>query len=173
MKKSLKVFALWALSVAFYGAAAETTNTFYVAEGETKTVDEIVTANGFTFSDGDWIRKTGKGQLNAVTTYKDVQLNLLIEEGVYYVPDSVGQYAHKGTSSLVVISGASLNIQGGMNYVFGGKWDVTFEGQGLGIGDNLGAICVGEIRKVQHLEIQQVHRLSKCPEMQQYTPTVV
>ena len=143
MKKSLKVFALWALSVAFYGAAAETTNTFYVAEDETKTVDEIVAANGFTFKAGDWIRKTGKGQLNAVATYKDVQLNLLIEEGVYYVPDSVGQYAHKGNSSLVVISGASLNIQGGMNYVFGGKWDVTFEGQGLGIGDNLGAICVG------------------------------
>ena len=141
--KSLSGFALFTLSVAFCGVAAETTNTFHVAEGETRTVDEIVAANGFTFKAGDWIRKTGKGQLNAVTTYKDVQLNLLIEEGVYYVPDSVGQYAHKGNSSLVVISGASLNIQGGMNYVFGGKWDVTFEGQGLGIGDNLGAICVG------------------------------
>lgn len=124
-------------------ASAAVTNTFHVDEGVTKTVDELVAANGFTFSNGDWIRKTGKGQLNAVSTYKDVQLNLLIEEGVYYVPDSIGQYAHKGGSSLIVESGATLNIQGGVNYIFNGAWDVRFEGQGTGEGDNLGAICVG------------------------------
>ena len=124
-------------------ASAVVTNTFHVDEGETKTVDELVTANGFTFSNGDWIRKTGKGQLNAVSTYKDVQLNLLIEEGVYYVPDSIGQYAHKGGSSLIVEAGATLNIQGGVNYIFNGGWNVRFEGQGAGEGDNLGAICVG------------------------------
>ena len=143
MKKSLKVFALWALSVAFYGATAETTNTFYVAEGETKTVDEIVTANGFTFSDGDWIRKTGKGQLNAVTTYKDVQLNLLIEEGVYFLPDSLGEAAHTGGSTIVIKSGATLNIQGGISSVVSGVVDVCFEGNGTGAGDNIGAISVG------------------------------
>lgn len=61
--KSLEVLAVFALSLAFCGATAETTNTFYVAEGETNTVDEIAAANGFTFSAGDWIRKTGKGQV--------------------------------------------------------------------------------------------------------------
>ncbi|MBP3405929.1 MAG: hypothetical protein J6N18_07485 [Kiritimatiellae bacterium] len=143
MKKSLKVFALWALSVAFYGAAAETTNTFYVAEGETKTVDEIVTANGFTFSDGDWIRKTGKGQLNAVTTYKGVQLNLLIEEGVYFLPDSLGEAAHTGGSTIVIKSGATLNIEGEITSVIDGTTHVYFEGSGAGEGNNLGAISVG------------------------------
>ena len=41
------------LPLALHCVAAETTNTFYVAEGETKTVDEIVAANGFTFKSGD------------------------------------------------------------------------------------------------------------------------
>ena len=154
MKKSLKVFALWALSVAFYGAAAETTNTFYVAEGETKTVDEIVEANGFTFSDGDWIRKTGKGQLNAVTTYKGVQLNLLIEEGVYFLSCSLGDVVHASGARIVIKNGAALNIEGvhtvqtaddkKQSYpLIGGSVDVCFEGDGTGAGDNRGAICVG------------------------------
>ena len=110
--KSLSGFALFTLSVAFCGVAAETTNTFYVAEGETKTVDEIVAANGFAFKDGDWIRKTGKGQLNAVTTYKNVQLNLLIEEGVYFLPDSLGDVVHANGARIVIKNGAALNIEG-------------------------------------------------------------
>lgn len=69
--KSFKRLTLLMLPLALHCVAAETTNTFYVAEGETKTVDEIVAANGFTFKAGDWIRKTGRGQLNAVATYKD------------------------------------------------------------------------------------------------------
>ena len=65
----------------FGNAYSAVTNVFHVPEGQTLTVDEIVAANGYSFSDGDWISKTGGGQLNAVTTYKNVQLNLLIKEG--------------------------------------------------------------------------------------------
>lgn len=141
--KSLSGFALFTLSVAFCGVAAETTNTFHVAEGETRTVDEIVAANGFAFKDGDWIRKTGKGQLNAVTTYKNVQLNLLIEEGVYFLPDSLGEAAHTGGSTIVIKSGATLNIEGEITSVIDGATHVYFEGSGTGEGNNLGAISVG------------------------------
>lgn len=63
-----------------HSAMGVTTNTFYVAEGQTLTVDQVVAASNFTFSAGDWLRKTGKGQLNAVTTYKSTQINFLIEE---------------------------------------------------------------------------------------------
>ena len=142
------------LPLALHCVAAETTNTFYVAEGETKTVDEIVAANGFTFKAGDWIRKTGRGQLNAVATYKDVQLNLLIEEGVYFLSDSLGDVVHTGGSKITVKNGAALNIEG-THTVLGddgkklsyplieGSVEVCFEGNGTGEGDNLGAICVG------------------------------
>ena len=131
------------LPLALHCVAAETTNTFYVAEGETKTVDEIVAANGFTFKSGDWIRKTGKGQLNAVATYKNVQLNLLIEEGVYFLPDSLGEAAHTGGSTIVIKSGATLNIEGEITSVIDGTTHVYFEGSGTGEGNNLGAISVG------------------------------
>ena len=110
--KSFKRLTLLMLPLALHCVAAETTNTFYVAEGETKTVDEIVAANGFTFKSGDWIRKTGKGQLNAVTTYKNVQLNLLIEEGVYFLPDSLGDVVHANGARIVIKNGAALNIEG-------------------------------------------------------------
>ena len=142
------------LPLALHCVAAETTNTFYVAEGETKTVDEIVAANGFTFKSGDWIRKTGKGQLNAVTTYKNVQLNLLIEEGVYFLPDSLGDVVHANGARIVIKNGAALNIEGvhtvqtaddkKQSYpLIGGSVDVCFEGDGTGADDNRGAICVG------------------------------
>ena len=131
------------LPLALHCVAAEITNTFHVAEGETKTVDEIVAANGFTFKAGDWIRKTGKGQLNAVTTHKNVQLNLLIEEGVYFLPDSLGEAAHTGGSTIVIKSGATLNIEGEITSVIDGTTHVYFEGSGTGEGNNLGAISVG------------------------------
>ena len=123
-------------------ASGVTTNTFYVAEGATLTVDQVVAASNFTFEAGDWIRKTGKGQLNAVTTYKDTKINFLIEEGVYYVGGSDKQYCHKA-ATLVIKAGATVNVDGKTTHQFNDSWTVYFEGNGTGEGDNLGAICIG------------------------------
>ena len=123
-------------------ANGATTNTFYVAEGQTLTVDQVVAASNFTFEAGDWIRKTGKGQLNAVTTYKDTKINFLIEEGVYYVGGSDKQYCHKA-ATLVIKAGATVNVDGKTTHQFNDSWTVYFEGNGTGEGDNLGAICIG------------------------------
>ena len=123
-------------------ASGVTTNTFYVAEGQTLTVDQVVAASNFTFEAGDWIRKTGKGQLNAVTTYKDTKINFLIEEGVYYVGGSDKQYCHKA-ATLVIKAGATVNVDGKTTHQFNDSWTVYFEGNGTGEGDNLGAICIG------------------------------
>ena len=123
-------------------ARGATTNTFYVAEGQTLTVDQVVAASNFTFEAGDWIRKTGKGQLNAVTTYKDTKINFLIEEGVYYVGGSDKQYCHKA-ATLVIKAGATVNVDGKTTHQFNDSWTVYFEGNGTGEGDNLGAICIG------------------------------
>ena len=112
-------------------ASGATTNTFYVAEGQTLTVDQVVAASNFTFEAGDWIRKTGKGQLNAVTTYKDTKINFLIEEGVYYVGGSDKQYCHKA-ATLVIKAGATVNVDGKTTHQFNDSE-----------GDNLGAICIG------------------------------
>ncbi len=124
-------------------ASGVTTNTFYVAEGQTLTVDQVVAASNFTFAAGDWLRKTGKGQLNAVTTYKDTKINLLIEEGVYYVGGTDKQYCHKGGSTLIIKAGATVNVDGKSTHQFNDSWNVYFEGDGTGEGDNLGAICIG------------------------------
>lgn len=127
----------------FGNAYSAVTNVFHVPEGQTLTVDEIVAANGYSFSDGDWISKTGGGQLNAVTTYKNVQLNLLIKEGVYFLPNSLGEAAHTGGSEIIIKSGATLNIEGGISQVISNVVNVVFEGDGTGEGDNLGAIAIG------------------------------
>ena len=124
-------------------ANGATTNTFYVAEGATLTVDQIVAASNFTFAAGDWLRKTGPGTLNAVTTYKDTKINLLIEEGVYYVGGSDKKSCHKGGSTLIIKAGATVNVDGKTTHQFDDSWTVYFEGNGTGEGDNLGAICIG------------------------------
>ena len=126
------------LSLLAFAAAHAKTNTLYVAEGATQTVDQMVATGGFTFSTGDCLRKTGKGQLNAVSTYKDVQLDVVIEEGVYSVPWGVTAHAQSG--NLVVKDGATLMLRGIPS--FSGEWNVRFEGNGTGEDDNLGAICV-------------------------------
>ena len=118
-------------------ARGATTNTFYVAEGATLTVDQVVAASNFTFVAGDWLLKTGPGTLTAVTTYKDTQLNVLIEEGVY----SVSCVAHSKGGTLIIKSGATL-MHSNFTDAFAGGWNVSFEGSGTGVGDNLGAICV-------------------------------
>ena len=130
-------------------AVGVTTNTFYVAEGQTLTVDQVVAASNFTFEAGDWLRKTGKGQLNAVTTYQLTQINLLIEEGVYYARK---QYCHNAGGKLVIKAGASVNVDATDTAPqFSGTWEVSFEGNGTGEGNNLGAICIGGERKSQIL----------------------
>lgn len=114
-----------------------TTNTFYVAEGQTLTVDQVVAASNFTFAAGDWLRKTGPGTLDAVTTYASTQLNILIEEGVY----SVSCKAHSKGGTLIIKNGATL-MHSNLSNAFEGGWNVSFEGNGTGVGDNQGAICV-------------------------------
>ena len=126
-----------------HSAMGVTTNTLYVAEGQTLTVDQVVAASNFTFAAGDWLRKTGKGQLNAVTTYKSTQINFLIEEGVYYVGGGDKQNCHKGGSQLVIKAGAAVNVDGQVPDPFVGVWNVSFEGGGTGEGNNLGALCIG------------------------------
>ena len=128
------------LSLLVFAAAHAKTNTLYVAEGATLTVDQVVAASNFTFAAGDWIRKTGKGQLNAVTTHSSTQLNILIEEGVYFVPWNGTTAVHSQSGTLVIKSGATLMLQNVPS--FSGTWNVSFEGSGTGEGDNLGAICV-------------------------------
>ena len=118
-------------------ASGATTNTFYVAEGQTLTVDQVVAASNFTFAAGDWIRKTGPGTLNAVTTYASTQLNVLVEEGVY----SVSCKAHSKNGTLIIKNGATL-MHSNFSNAFEGGWNVSFEGHGTGVDDNLGAICV-------------------------------
>ena len=105
-------------------AVGVTTNTFYVAEGQTLTVDQVVAASNFTFAAGDWLRKTGKGQLNAVTTFKNTQINFLIVEGVYYVGGGDKQNCHKGGSHLVIRAGAAVNVDGQVPDPFVGVWNV-------------------------------------------------
>ena len=121
-------------------ARGVTTNTFYVAEGVTNTVDQIVSASNFTFTAGDWLRKTGPGTLKAVTTYASTKLNVLVEEGVYYF--DIGT-AHPNGGTLIIKDGATVNIRGNAVRQFNDAWTVYFEGHGTGEGDNLGAICIG------------------------------
>ena len=56
---------------------AVVTNVIDVAEGQTATLSLPGTP-----ADGDWVVKTGKGTLNAVSAYKAVKLNFHIKEGV-------------------------------------------------------------------------------------------
>lgn len=120
-------------------AQAVTTNVIDVAEGETATLSLSGTP-----ANGDWVVKTGKGQLNAVNTYKSIKLNFHIMEGVYFVPNSCGDAVHKGDNAkLIIEDGATVNIEGGRINQFSGWWDITFSGHGTGTGNNLGAICVG------------------------------
>ena len=137
MKKTLAAFCL-ALLVGAGSASAAVTNVFYVAAGQTNTVKEIVDANGYTWADGDWLRKTGPGQLTASADYKATKINLLIEEGSYVV----GTIVHTKGGTLIVKDGATVRV-GAIKDAFGGDWIVTFAGHGTGQGDNLGAICVG------------------------------
>ena len=134
MKKTITLVGMLATCLMARGA---TTNTFYVAAGATLTVDQIVAASNFTFAAGDWLRKTGPGTLNAVTTYASTQLNILIEEGVY----SVDRQAHSKSGTLIIKNGATL-MHSNFSNAFAGEWNVSFEGNGTGVGDNLGAICV-------------------------------
>ena len=138
--RSILLVSFLTLSGNVYSAV---TNVFNVPKGTTLTIDEIASENNYSFSDGDWIRKTGEGQLNASTTFKSTQLNLLIEEGVYFLPDSLGEAAHTGGSKIIIKSGATLNIEGGISQVISNAVDVVFEGEGTGEGDNLGAIAIG------------------------------
>lgn len=136
--------------VAFAAAClvAEATEwTFNVASGDTKTVDEIVTASQstgspITLAKGDTIKKTGGGTLKSSTAVTSVALNYNITEGVYY---AVNGYKHPtgNPSKMTIAAGATLNIQGNTTDVFSGKWNVNFAGTGVGTGDNMGAICVG------------------------------
>ena len=123
-------------------ASGVTTNTFYVAEGQTLTVDQVVAASNFTFSAGDWLRKTGKGQLTATMTYTNTQVNLLIEEGVYYVDKRV----HAKGGTLIIKNGATFKhngTAGTSGSALIGSWTISFEGHGTGEGDCLGAVAVG------------------------------
>ena len=121
-------------------ANGATTNTFYVAAGQTLTVDQVVAASNFTFAADDWLRKTGPGTLKAVTTYASTKLNVLVEEGVYYF--DIGT-AHPNGGTLIIKAGATVNIKGNTTNQFRDSWTVYFEGHGTGEGDNLGAICIG------------------------------
>ncbi|MBR0506926.1 MAG: hypothetical protein IJJ84_16115 [Kiritimatiellae bacterium] len=142
--KRLAIACLAAVAVgAALPASGVTTNTFYVSEGQTLTVDQVVAASNFTFAAGDWLRKPGPGTLNAVTTYKDTKINLLIEEGVYYVGGSDKKSCHKGGATLIIKAGATVNVDGKTTHQFDDSWTVYFEGNGTGEGDNLGAICIG------------------------------
>ena len=135
-----RLASFWAAAVvgsATLPASGATTNTFYVAEGVTNTVDQIVAASNFTFAAGDWLRKTGPGTLKAVTTYASTKLGILVEEGVYYF--DIGT-AHPDGGVLIIKNGATVNIKGNQINQFTG---VYFEGNGTGEGDNLGAICIG------------------------------
>ena len=132
----LKALALAGALCAFATAHAKT-NTFYVAEGATLSVDQVVAASNFTFSAGDCLRKTGKGQLTATTKYKDTKLDILVEEGVYFVDVT----AHSQGASLVVKDGATI-YAGSSEKALDGNWNVSFEGSGTGEGDYLGAIAV-------------------------------
>ncbi len=129
---------LWTVS-----AWGVTTNVIDVAEGETTTLSEELA--DITPVDGDWIVKTGKGTLQAVSDYKTIKLNFHIKEGVYLVPNSAGTQVHKGNTAILIIDdGATLNIPAGSaNKQFFGGWAVTFAGHGTGQGENLGAICIG------------------------------
>ena len=115
---------------------------FTVEEGQTKTLKTMVGEQDITFTDGDWIVKKGLGTLNATKDYAAIQLNIRVEEGVYYLPASEGKSVHKSGSQLVVKSGATFNSSGYAN-ALSDSWTVTFEGPGAGFGDNLGAICIG------------------------------
>ena len=137
MNKMVMVILAAVAASATLPASGATTNTFYVAEGQTLTVDQVVAASNFTFTAGDWIRKTGPGTLNAVTTHASTQLNILIEEGVY----SVSCKAHSKGGTLIIKNGATL-MHSNLSNAFEGGWNVSFEGNGTGVGDNLGAICV-------------------------------
>lgn len=137
MRQTLAAFC-FALLVGAGSASAAVTNVFYVAAGQTKTVKEIVTANGYSWADGDWLRKTGPGQLTASGDYQGTQINLLIEEGSYFV----GGVVHSKGGTLIVKDGATVRVIATTD-AFGGNWNVTFAGQGTGQGDDLGAISVG------------------------------
>ena len=137
MKQSFIAFCL-TLVIGAGAASAAVTNEFYVAAGDVKTVKEIVTANGWSWADDDWLRKTGPGELTASADYKDTKINLLIEEGSYAVPTIV----HTRGGRLIIRDGATLRV-GGIQDAMGGDWYVSFAGHGTGQGDNLGAISVG------------------------------
>lgn len=121
--------------------------TFNVAAGDTKTVDEVVTASQstgspITLTKGDTIKKTGAGTLKSSAAVKAVALNYNITEGVYYAANSF-THPTASPSTMKIAAGATLNIQGNTTDVFSGKWSVYFAGTGVGTGDNMGAICVG------------------------------
>lgn len=137
MKQSFIAFCL-TLVIGAGAASAAVTNVFHVAAGDVKTVKEIVTANGWSWADDDWLRKTGPGELTASADYKDTKINLLIEEGSYAVPTIV----HTRGGRLIIRDGATLRV-GGIQDAMGGDWYVSFAGHGTGQGDNLGAISVG------------------------------
>ena len=129
------------------GTAGAKEWTFNVASDDTNTVDEIVTASKstdapITLAKGDTIKKTGAGTLKSSAAVATVALNYNITEGVYYAVNGV-KHPTGNPSTMKIAAGATLNIQGNTTDVFTGKWNVSFEGAGVGTGDNMGAICVG------------------------------
>jgi len=119
----------------FAANASAVTNECHVAEGATKSVSDF----GYTWQKGDWLLKTGPGELKAVNN-KDVAYNLLIKEGVYFVANSIYQ---KGGATLIVRKGAAVRCDGTTQDAFSGDWHVYLAGDGTGTGDNLGAFCLG------------------------------
>ncbi len=129
-----------ALSLCIMPLAHAATHTFFVDEGITNSVKQIVDAQGTVLQNGDVIKKTGKGTLTAVTAYKDLQLDLLIEEGAYLVNViATDPTAHAKGGNLVVKDGATIVL---VSKSLTGSWNVEFEGSGTGEGDKLGAIVV-------------------------------
>lgn len=139
MKHGLFIFSAIAAQMSF-GAV---TNEVFVAEGETKTLTDLM--SGITVAKGDWIKKTGPGTLTADNFSQNNSLNYIIAEGVFSVPST--ESIVKGNSSnrptLRVLSGASVNLAAGVANTFSGNWNVYLSGNGTGEGDNLGALCVG------------------------------
>lgn len=142
------IVGVMTLSVMCLVANAATEYVFTVEEGQTNTLKAMVDAQRITFVDGDWIVKKGLGTLNATKDYAAIQLNISVEEGVYYLPASEGKSVHKSGSQLVVRSGASFNSSGFAN-ALSDSWTVTFEGHGAGFGNNLGLFASEEVNRTR------------------------
>jgi len=133
----MKIKVLFAvLGLVVISAQAATTNVCYVAAGETKSVSDF----GYTFADGDVLKKTGPGLLKAVNN-TTVKYNIDVAEGVYQVPSGVKQ---KGWATLWVRAGATLDIPSLSKEIFPDTWTVYLAGSGVGTDAYLGAISMGD-----------------------------